>query len=107
MTTITYVEANGTRHVQDVPVGHSVMQGAVDNGIDGILAECGGNAQCATCHVYVEEKYLPLLQRTTEAEAAMLENTAEPRRPNSRLSCQITVTGELEGLVVQLPETQV
>ena len=94
MPQITYVHPNGTREVLEVPVGTSVMRGAILNGIDGIVAECGGEIMCATCHVYVDEK-------------AMLEFTASERRPNSRLSCQLVVTPELDGLVVYLPETQV
>jgi len=78
----------------------------VQNGVDGIVAECGGNCQCATCHVYVEEKFLSLLDPIGEEQEVMLGSTASPRKPNSRLSCQIRVTERLEGLVVHTPETQ-
>ena len=107
MPKITYVHPNGTREVLDVPVGTSVMRGAILNGIDGIVAECGGEMMCATCHVYVEEDQLGRTPTQSEDEKAMLEFTASERRPNSRLSCQLVVTPELEGLVVYLPETQV
>lgn len=107
MPKITYVHPDGTRAVLDVPVGTSVMRAAIMNGIDGIVAECGGEMMCATCHVYVEEDQLGRTPKMAEEEAAMLEFTASERRPNSRLSCQLTVTPELDGLVVHLPETQV
>lgn len=107
MPTVTYVNPDGSREDVDVAQGASVMQGAIRNGIEGIVAECGGNAMCATCHVYVDEDQLTLLPEITEEEDALLDGTASERRPNSRLSCQIPVTAELDGLVVQLPERQV
>lgn len=107
MPTITYVNADGTHEELDVAEGTSVMQGAIRNGLDGIVAECGGNAMCATCHVYVEEDQLHLLPPVSDEEDALLDGTASERRPNSRLSCQIQVTPELDGLVVRLPERQV
>ena len=82
------------------------MEGAVQNGIDGILAECGGSCMCATCHVYVEVDFLARLNPIEEAEEEMLGCTAAERKPNSRLSCQIHVTAELDGLVVNLPPKQ-
>jgi len=82
------------------------MEGAVQNGIDGILAECGGSCMCATCHVYVEEEFLARLNPIEEAEEEMLGCTAAQRKANSRLSCQIHVTAELDGLVVNLPPKQ-
>jgi 2Fe-2S ferredoxin len=103
---ITYISHQGDHYEIDVPVGESVMEGAVRNGIDGIVAECGGSCLCATCHVYVEEKFLPLLAPIDEAQDAMLDSTACERLPNSRLSCQIQVRPELEGLVVRMPEYQ-
>ena len=89
-----------------MPVGESVMEGAVRNGIDGIVAECGGSCLCATCHVYVEERYLSLLPPIGEEQEAMLDSTACERLPNSRLSCQIPVTPQLDGLIVRMPEHQ-
>jgi 2Fe-2S ferredoxin len=107
MPKITYIHPNGAQTVLDVPVGTSVMRGAILNGVDGIVAECGGEMMCATCHVYVDEARLAETPAQSDDEKAMLEFTASERRPNSRLSCQLVVTPELEGLVVYLPETQV
>jgi ferredoxin, 2Fe-2S len=107
MPNITYVHTNGSREVIDVPVGTSVMRGAILNGVDGIVAECGGEMMCATCHVYVEPAQLPLTPTQSDDERAMLEFTASERKPNSRLSCQLVVTPEMDGLVVYLPESQV
>ena len=107
MPEIIYIHTDGTPEAIDVPVGTSVMRGAILNGIDGIVAECGGEMMCATCHVYIEEDQLGRTPTQSDDEKAMLEFTASERRPNSRLSCQLVVTPELEGLVVYLPETQV
>lgn len=107
MPKVTYIHPDGTEDVLNVPIGTSVMQAAIANGIDGIVAECGGSMMCATCHVYVEEDQLGQTPTQSDDEKAMLEFTASERRPNSRLSCQLVVTPELEGLVVYLPETQV
>jgi 2Fe-2S ferredoxin len=103
---ITYISFQEEVFEIDVPVGESVMEGAVRNGIDGIVAECGGSCLCATCHVYVDEKFLPLLPPVDEEQDAMLDSTACERLPNSRLSCQIRVRPELEGLIVRMPEYQ-
>jgi 2Fe-2S ferredoxin len=107
MPKITYVHTDGSREEIDVPVGTSVMRGAILNGIDGIVAECGGEMMCATCHVYVEPDQLPLTPAQSDDEKAMLEFTASERKPSSRLSCQLVVTPEMDGLVVHLPEAQV
>ena len=107
MPTITYIHASGKKEQLDLAVGMSVMQGATSHGIDGIVAECGGNAMCATCHVYVEPEYLDRLPPMSPDEDALLEGTASERRENSRLSCQIPVTVDIDGLVVRLPERQV
>ncbi len=106
MPNITYISDAGEAITVDVPFGDSVMEGAIQNGIDGIVAECGGNLLCATCHVYVEEDFLPILNPPEEDEKAMLESTASERKPNSRLSCQLRVRPEFEGLVVHTPPTQ-
>jgi len=103
---ITYISHQQEAFQIDVPVGESVMEGAVRNGIDGIVAECGGSCLCATCHVYVDEKFLRLLPPIGEEQDAMLDSTACERLPNSRLSCQIQVTPELDGLIVRMPEYQ-
>ncbi|MBT5031283.1 MAG: 2Fe-2S iron-sulfur cluster binding domain-containing protein [Proteobacteria bacterium] len=105
MALIKYIQHDGTEHEADVAEGSSVMQGAVDNGIDGILAECGGACSCATCHVYVDEAWKGKIPDADDMEKAMVECVLEPK-DSSRLSCQITVTAELDGLVVQLPESQ-
>ena len=107
MPKITYVHPDDAREELDIAEGTSVMQGATGNGIDGIVAECGGNCMCATCHVYVEPSQLALLPAMSEEEDALLDGTASDREPNSRLSCQISVTQALDGLVVNLPERQV
>ena len=107
MPKITYVHFDGKRDALDIAAGSTVMQGATGHGIDGIVAECGGNAMCATCHVYVEPDQLDWLPEMSGDEDALLDGTASDRQPNSRLSCQILVTPKLDGLVVHLPERQV
>ena len=106
MPKIAYIHPNGTRQELEVPVGTSVMQAAVNRGIEEILGECGGNAMCATCHVYVEPDHLDRLPPIGDDEDALLDGAAADRLPNSRLSCQIRVTPELDGLVVRLPDRQ-
>jgi 2Fe-2S ferredoxin len=106
MANITYIEASGQSTTIALADGWSLMQGATANGIDGILGECGGSCACATCHCYVDEARLGDLAPPGETELAMLENTAAPRRPNSRLACQLKASPALDGLVVHLPETQ-
>ena len=105
MAKITYVEHDGTEHVIDVKNGLSVMEGAVKNNIPGIDADCGGACACATCHVYVEESWLDKTGDRSAMEESMLD-FAENVEPNSRLSCQIKFSDELEGLVVRMPESQ-
>jgi 2Fe-2S ferredoxin len=106
MPQVTYVEQGGVQHAVDVPVGENVMRGALYNGIEGIVGECGGGLACATCHCYVDEKWLDRLDAPAEAELQMLESAACEVRPNSRLSCQIAMSEALDGLVVGLPERQ-
>ena len=105
MARITYVEFNGTRHSIDVPPGQSVMEGAVRNGVPGIDADCGGNCACATCHVYVDEAWIAKVAPPEQGEQSMLE-FVRGAEANSRLSCQMAVTAELDGLVVTMPERQ-
>jgi ferredoxin, 2Fe-2S len=107
MPNIIYVHPDDAREELEVAEGTSVMLGATSNGIDGIVAECGGNCMCATCHVYVEPSQLALLPAMSEEEDALLDGAAAERLPNSRLSCQIKVGPSLDGLVVQLPDRQV
>jgi ferredoxin, 2Fe-2S len=104
---ITYISHSGVVSRADVAIGDSVMEGAIKNNIDGIVAECGGNCQCGTCHVYVEPQFLDRLKPMQEDENEMLNTTACPRQPNSRLGCQIQVTKALDGLVVHTPLMQV
>lgn len=106
MPKITYVDVDGTETTLEVAIGTSLMQSAVANGLAGIVAECGGSAMCATCHVYVDEQQLSRLEPVTAVEDAMLDSTACARKPNSRLSCQLIATEESDGLVVHLPKTQ-
>jgi 2Fe-2S ferredoxin len=106
MPKVTYIAHTGETHTIDVPNGTSVMEGAVRNGIDGIVAECGGACMCATCHVYVDPAWLDKLDPISEEQEEMLGVTAAERKPNSRLSCQIEVRPDLDGLVVRMPDRQ-
>jgi 2Fe-2S ferredoxin len=107
MPIVTYIEANGAKHAVDVPAGENVMRGAVNNGVEGIVGECGGGLACATCHCYVDDAWAAVVGGPSSAdERDMLESAADQVRATSRLSCQIEVTPELDGLVVLLPERQ-
>jgi len=106
MAMITYVEFDGRERVLDIAAGSSVMQGAVNNNVRGIIAECGGSCSCATCHVYVDEAWMGRLANKTEPENALLDAVCAPR-PNSRLACQIEVSEALDGLIVRIPAKQV
>jgi len=106
MPRVTYIDTDGTETTVDVPVGHSVMEGAIRNGVDGIEADCGGCCSCATCHVFVDADWFGRIGERKDDEDAMLDCTAEPRRETSRLSCQIRVTDAIDGLVVHLPSAQ-
>ena len=105
MPKITYIEHNGKTHVQEVPNGLSVMEGAVQSNIPGIDADCGGSCACATCHVYVDAKWFGKLPKKESAEEDMLDMAYEQKK-NSRLSCQITAEDSLDGLVVKMPLKQ-
>ena len=106
MTKITYIEHNGKEHTIDVQNGLTVMEGAVQNDIPGIDADCGGSMACATCHVYVKDDWYDKLDEKSEGEDDMIDQAYEPKK-NSRLSCQISVSDEIDGLIVNLPEKQV
>ena len=106
MAKITYIEHNGKNHTIDVTNGLSVMEGAVQNNIPGIDADCGGSMACATCHVYVKEEWFNKLPKKEDGEEDMLDMAFEPKKI-SRLSCQILASDELDGLIVNLPEKQV
>jgi 2Fe-2S ferredoxin len=105
MPKIKYIEHSGKEHEADVPEGWSVMEGAVKNLIPGIDADCGGACACATCHVYVDEAFAGKIPPKSDMEETMLDFAPEVK-PNSRLSCQIKVTKDLDGLVVKMPESQ-
>ena len=105
MAKITYIEHSGKLHTIQIQNGLTVMEGAVQNDIPGIDADCGGSMACATCHVYVKEEWFNKLPKKEDGEEDMLDMAYEPSK-FSRLSCQLTVSDELEGLVVKLPEKQ-
>ena len=105
MAKIKYIEHKGKTHTIDVANGLSVMEGAIQNNIPGIDADCGGSMACATCHVYVKEEWFDKLPKKEDGEEDMIDMAYEPNK-FSRLSCQLIVSDELEGLVVNLPEKQ-
>ena len=105
MPKITYIEDNGKSHTVDVQKGLTVMEGAIQNNIPGIDADCGGSMACATCHVYVKEEWLDKLPKKEDGEEDMLDMAFEPKK-NSRLSCQLVVSDELDGLIVNIPSKQ-
>ena len=106
MAKITYIENNGTSHTVDVAEGLTVMEGAVQNNIPGIDADCGGGMACATCHVYVKDEWFDKINKKSEGEDDMIDQAYEPKK-SSRLSCQIQVSSEIDGLEVNLPEKQI
>lgn len=105
MTTITFIEFDGNEHKVDAELGISLMENAIQNGVPGIDADCGGQCSCATCHVYVDDAWMPKVGERSDMEESMLDLNPESN-DHSRLSCQIPVTEELDGLVVRLPEFQ-
>ncbi len=105
MPKITYIDNEGNSKTIDVENGLSVMEGAIQNNIPGIDADCGGSMACATCHVYVEEQWINKLPKAEEAEVDMIDMAFEPKK-NSRLSCQLIVSDELNGLTVTTPSKQ-
>jgi len=105
MTKVTYIDYQGNSKTLDVENGLTVMEGAVQNNIPGIDADCGGSMACATCHVYVEEKWLDKIPKPEDGEVDMIDMAFEPKK-NSRLSCQIIISDELDGLIVKTPEKQ-
>jgi 2Fe-2S ferredoxin len=106
MPDITFIHFDGTEQGLEAPEGVSVMQAATGAGVRGIVAECGGSAMCATCHVYVDPAWADKLPPPLANELEMLECTASERLPTSRLSCQIKMTAALDGIVLRLPATQ-
>jgi 2Fe-2S ferredoxin len=107
MAHINYIEADGRSKTVDVPTGWSLMQGAVANGVTGIVGECGGSMACATCHCYVDEARFSELPPPEAGELDMLSMAASEVKPTSRLSCQIKSSPALEGLTLHLPPTQI
>ena len=105
MPKIIYITNDNKEHIVEVPNGLTVMEGAVQNDIPGIDADCGGGMACATCHVYVKEDWLDKLPTKEDGEEDMLDMAYEPKK-NSRLSCQIIVSDELDGLTVNIPSKQ-
>ncbi len=105
MPKITYIEHTNKKHIIEVSKNTSVMEGAIQNNITGIDADCGGSMACATCHVYVDEKWFNKLEKKHEAEEDMLDMAYQPNK-FSRLSCQLIVSDELDGLVVRMPSKQ-
>ena len=105
MPKITYIDSSGNKKTVEVAKGLTVMEGAIQNKIPEIDADCGGGMACATCHVYVKEEWLNKLNKSEDAEQDMIDMVFEPKK-NSRLSCQIVVSDEIDGLVVTTPPTQ-
>ena len=106
MPIVNYVSPSGISRQIDVPSGMSVMQAALNHRVEGILAECGGNCMCATCHVYVDSSFLGRVPPAKDNEKFMLSIAAEGPETNSRLSCQIRMSEELNGIIVRLPAKQ-
>ncbi|EKB49643.1 2Fe-2S iron-sulfur cluster-binding protein [Cecembia lonarensis] len=106
MPQITYIDSDGNKHQVELPLGATIMEGAVQNDIKGIIAECGGSCMCATCHCYIAEDYLDKLPEMEEEEDEMLEGAVAPRTERSRLGCQVRISNALDGLVVEIPQEQ-
>jgi ferredoxin, 2Fe-2S len=106
MPTIRYIEPDGREVTLELAPGQTLMRGAMDAGLEGLEAQCGGNCACATCHCYVQAEWLDKLKPPSDDEQFMLGNVAAERRPNSRLSCQLIVEDALDGLTVQFPDRQ-
>lgn len=106
MPKVVYVGSSGQEHTVDAAVGESVMAAAVKSGVPGIVGECGGNASCATCHVWVREEFADAVGEPDELEQDLLEMAVSEPRETSRLSCQIPVSPELDGLTVDVPPQQ-
>ena len=107
MAKITYIEHNGKSHTIDVANGLTVMEGARDNNIPGIEADCGGACACSTCHVYIDNDWINKLPPIDDIERDMLDFAFEPDENSSRLTCQLEVTEKLDGLIVKMPEKQI
>jgi 2Fe-2S ferredoxin len=106
MPTVVFVDPSGTTYSVDAPVNRNLMQVALDHGVPGILGDCGGSCSCATCHGYVAEPWASRLPAPSESEVFMLEGVSQ-RRATSRLCCQLRLSAELDGIVVELPDEQI
>jgi 2Fe-2S ferredoxin len=107
MPKVTYVASDGSSQDIEVPLGENVMRGALYNGVEGIVGECGGGLSCATCHCYVDDAWTAKVGGpSSQAEEELLESAAAEVRPSSRLSCQIVMSAELDGLTIHMPERQ-
>lgn len=106
MPRITYLHTDGSRSELDVPAGQSIMKAAVANNVNGIIGDCGGSLACATCHVYIEQVHRGAFPPPSEEELEMLGETASECRENSRLSCQLTLSDDIEQVLVRLPKEQ-
>ena len=106
MPKVTFINPDESRVELEIPVGTSLMRAAVAHGITGIVGDCGGGLTCATCHVLVDEEFLPRTPPMTSNEDQMLDFTAMGRSPNSRLSCQLVVQDDLDGLTVRIADPQ-
>lgn len=106
MASVTYIEHDGTEHKIDLPNGETLMQGAVHNAINGILAECGGGLSCATCLCFVDSAWLDKLPPASEMEQQLLEFSPNNGKPGARFSCQIVMNDDIDGIVVHVPESQ-
>lgn len=107
MVSIRYIQPDGNERVVDVEPGETLMQAAVNNRVQGIVAECGGACMCATCHVYVDENYMAVVGEPGDSEDEMMEAVAAERQPNSRLSCQIKASPELDGVTIRIAPEQI
>ena len=105
MAKIIYIEHTNKKHIVEVPNNMSIMEGAVQNNIPGIDADCGGSMACATCHVYIDEKWFDKLKKKGEGEEDMLDMAYQPNK-FSRLSCQLIISNELDGLILRMPSKQ-
>lgn len=105
MVRITFIESNGAKHLVDVKPGLTLMRAAVDSNVPGIVAECGGNCACGTCRVYVDQGWRERTGQPADIESATMEGRDDPT-PGRRLSCQIGITEDLDGLIVRIPESQ-
>ena len=105
MAKITYIEHTNKKHIIEVPNNMSIMEGALQNNVPGIDADCGGSMACATCHVYIDEKWFDKLKKKDEGEEDMLDMAYQPNK-FSRLSCQLLVSDELDGLILRIPSKQ-